>query len=99
MKNKDEYIQNSKSALNDLSTKIDRLEHDLTEKKIEADAEVKKQLNSLKLKRKELKNRAEELKGTSDENWNSAREHFDKAINELRDGFSKVKGKLSAAVS
>lgn len=99
MKNRNEYISEAKQALDDLNTRVDKLEHQLAGKKIEASAAWQSRLNDLKLKRRQVNQQLENLKSASEDSWQRLREGVDKVLGDLRETLVQAKDDLKKALS
>lgn len=99
MKNRNEYISEAKQALDDLNTRVDKLEHQLAGKKIEASAAWQSRLNDLKLKRRQVNQQLENLKSASEDSWQTLREGVDKVLGDLRETLVQAKDDLKKALS
>lgn len=99
MKDKEDYINGAKAALDELNLKVDSLEHKLVDSKIEASANWQSKLNDLKLKRQEVRHKLEALQNASDDSWQSIKDLTENVLDDLRNTYAEVKDKLTSAVS
>jgi chromosome segregation ATPase len=88
---KEEFKRKADEKLNEFDKKMDELEVKAKEEGSREKEEAKKELQELKEKRAAVKRDMEKLGASSKETWEAAKRKVNDAINELEEGYNKVR--------
>jgi hypothetical protein len=84
------FKEKAKKSIDDLFSRMDELE--LKKEKVQGEAKLRydEKITQLKTKRAELQQKFQNMKDASPEKWEEAKEAFNKSLDSLKDGFSKL---------
>ncbi|MDZ7807479.1 MAG: hypothetical protein U5K71_10230 [Gracilimonas sp.] len=94
MSKREEYIDKLTAKLKEWDIKLEKLESKAKKSKVEVEADVKKQIGDLRIKKTEASNRLESLKEASDDAWKDLREGIEASLHALSAAFDKAKSRF-----
>lgn len=87
---KAEYVKKAHAELDELSAKIDALEHKAKEMGVDAREDMDKKLSALKARRKTAKKDFAKLRHAGGKAWMSFKSAVDRGIENLRTGYAEA---------